>query len=66
MLYHCWLYAVPRTWNYNVQWVRDTDKELLSAVVGAEGLINSRLLTDQSSHPDDPTSLTPTTSELLN
>ena len=24
MLYHCWLYAVPRTWNHNTQWVRDT------------------------------------------
>ena len=36
-LYHCWLYAVPRTCNYNIRWVRDnqptlgmgeTDKEL--------------------------------------
>ena len=24
MLYHCWLYAMPRTCNYNMQWVRDT------------------------------------------
>ena len=22
-LYHCWLYAVPRTCNHNIQWVRD-------------------------------------------
>ena len=26
MLYHCWLYAVPRTCNYNIQWVRDRGK----------------------------------------
>ena len=36
-----------------------TDEELLSAVVGAEGLINSRPLTYQSSHPGDPLPLTP-------
>ena len=31
-----------------------TDGELLSAVVGAEGLINSRPLTYQSLNPQDP------------
>ena len=24
MLYHCWLYAMPRTCSYNIRWVRDT------------------------------------------
>ena len=24
MLYHCWLYAMPRTCSYNIQWVHDT------------------------------------------
>ena len=23
MLYHCWLYAMPRTCSYNIQWVHD-------------------------------------------
>ena len=36
-----------------------TDEELLTAVVGAEGLINSRPLTYQSSNPNDPVPLTP-------
>ena len=36
-----------------------TDEELLSAVVGADGLINSRPLTYQSSDPADLTPLTP-------
>ena len=36
-----------------------TDEELLSAVVGAEGLINSRPLTYQSSDPANLTPLTP-------
>lgn len=36
-----------------------TDEELLSAVVGAEGLINSRPLTYQSSDTADLTPLTP-------
>ena len=36
-----------------------TDEELLSAVVGAEGLLNSRPLTYQSSDPADLTPLTP-------
>ena len=36
-----------------------TDEELLSAVVGAEGLINSRSLTYQSVNPQDPVPLTP-------
>lgn len=36
-----------------------TDEELLSAVVGAEGLINSRPLTYQSVNPQDPGPLTP-------
>ena len=36
-----------------------TDEKLLSAVVGAEGLINSRSLTYQSSDPADLTPLTP-------
>ena len=36
-----------------------TDEELLSAVVGAEGLINPRPLTYQSSDPADLTPLTP-------
>ena len=36
-----------------------TDEELLSAVVGAEGLINSRPLTYQSVNPQDPVHLTP-------
>ena len=25
---HCWLYAVPRTCNPNIRWVRDTDPHL--------------------------------------
>ena len=29
-LYHCWLYAVPRTRNPNIRWVRDTGKYLPS------------------------------------
>ena len=28
-LYHCWLYAVPRTCNHNIQWVRDISNSLL-------------------------------------
>ena len=36
-----------------------TDEELLSGVVGAEGLINSRPLTYQSVNPQDPVPLTP-------
>ena len=36
-----------------------TDEELLSAVVGAEGPINSRPLTYQSVNPQDPVPLTP-------
>lgn len=36
-----------------------TDEELLSAVVGAEGLINSRPLTYQSVNPQDPVPLAP-------
>ena len=36
-----------------------TDEELLSDVVGAEGLINSRPLTYQSANPQDPVPLTP-------
>ena len=36
-----------------------TDEELLSAVVGAEGLINSRPLTYQSVNPQDQVPLTP-------
>ena len=36
-----------------------TDEELLSAVVGAEGLINSRPLTYQTANPQDPFPLTP-------
>ena len=36
-----------------------TDEELLSAVVGAEGLINSRPLTYQSADPTDLIPLTP-------
>lgn len=36
-----------------------TDEEFLSAVVGAEGLINSRPLTYQSVNPQDPVPLTP-------
>ena len=36
-----------------------TDEELVSAVTGAEGLINSRPLTYQSAHPADETPLTP-------
>lgn len=36
-----------------------TDEELLSAVVGAEGLMNSRPLTYQSTNPSDLTPLTP-------
>lgn len=36
-----------------------TDEELLSAVVGAEGLINSRPLTYQSANPADTVPLTP-------
>ena len=36
-----------------------TDEELLSAVVGAEGLLNSRPLTYQSIHPQDPVPLSP-------
>ena len=35
-----------------------TDEELLSAVVGAEGLIYSRPLTYQSVNPQDPVPLT--------
>lgn len=35
------------------------DEELLSAAVGAEGLINSRPLTYQSTHPTDLTPFTP-------
>ena len=35
------------------------DEELLSAVIGAEGLINSRPLTFQSVNPQDPVPLTP-------
>ena len=35
------------------------DEKLLSAVVGAEGLINSRPLTYQSVNPQDPVPLTP-------
>ena len=26
LLYHCWLYALPRTCNYNIQWVHDTNE----------------------------------------
>ena len=29
MLYHCWLYAMPRTCSYNIQWVHDTILELI-------------------------------------
>jgi len=36
-----------------------TDEELVSAVVGAEGLINSRPLTYQSANPTDTVPLTP-------
>jgi len=36
-----------------------TDEELLSAIVGAEGLINSRPLTYQSASPKDDVPLTP-------
>ena len=36
-----------------------TDEELLSAVMGAEGLINSRPLTYQWTNPTDLTPLTP-------
>ena len=36
-----------------------TDEELLSAVVGAEGLLNSRPITYQSANPADLTPLTP-------
>ena len=36
-----------------------TDEELMSAIVGAEGLINSRPLTYQSSHASDNQPLTP-------
>ena len=32
MLYHCWLYAVPRTCNYNIQWVHDTRTDLCSSL----------------------------------
>ena len=35
------------------------DKELVTAFVGAEGLINSRPLLQQSSHPADDVPLTP-------
>ena len=35
------------------------DEELMTAFVGAEGLINSRPLTCQSSHPADDVPLTP-------
>ena len=35
------------------------DEELMTAFVGAEGLINSRSLTYQSSHPADDVPLTP-------
>ena len=36
-----------------------TDEELLGAVVGPDGLINSRPLTYQSVNPQDPVPLTP-------
>ena len=36
-----------------------TDEKLLSAEVGAEGLISSRRLTYQSVNPQDPVRLTP-------
>ena len=36
-----------------------TDEELMTAIVGAEGLINSRPLTYQSANPADDTPLTP-------
>jgi hypothetical protein len=36
-----------------------TDEELVTAVVGAENLINSRPLTYQTSNPNDDTALTP-------
>ena len=36
-----------------------TDEELMTAMVGAEGLLNSRPITYQSSNPDDPEPLTP-------
>ncbi|KXJ05260.1 hypothetical protein AC249_AIPGENE26360, partial [Exaiptasia diaphana] len=36
-----------------------TDEELVSAVIGAEGLINSRPLTYQSANPADTVPLTP-------
>ena len=36
-----------------------TDGELLTAMVGAEGLINCRPIADQSSNVDDPEPLTP-------
>ena len=39
-----------------------TDEELLTAFVGAEGLINSRPLTYQSANPKDEVPLTPTKS----
>ncbi|XP_060568260.1 uncharacterized protein LOC132726871 [Ruditapes philippinarum] len=36
-----------------------TDEELLTAITGAEGLINSRPISYQTSHPKDDTVLTP-------
>lgn len=35
------------------------DEELMTAIIGAESLINSRPLTYQSSDPEDNTPLTP-------
>jgi len=37
-----------------------TDEELMTAFVGAEGLLNSRPITYQSSDVDDEEPLTPT------
>ena len=37
MLYHCWFYAVPRTCNYNMQWVRDTGYTFLRKPRGGRG-----------------------------
>ena len=36
-----------------------TDEELMTAIIGAEGLINSRPLTYQTAHPSDDVPLTP-------
>lgn len=36
-----------------------TDEELMTAIIGAEGLVNSRPLTYQSANPDDDVPLTP-------